>query len=140
MRALTAILLASLLVSACCTKKKCLSGLGVVYFNNFKESDLDSITLYQFNSNNLDLPIDSSRVIAEKDSDGKDFAHISIFDFSKTYKLKIHLANKEILIANFQTENTECNTCVFGNDEYQKLSGFYANNIYQKGSILYLKE
>lgn len=136
------LVLLTLLLSACCTKKECIGGDEIyeIAFYNFTGADLDTITIFRYHKNTgFQTVIDSFITSAEPSGD---YLSLYIYDRIHTsldYKINIQSTGQVFTLTDFVMVKKVCNsTLIFETecDYYTALESYRVNGkIHYESSI-----
>ncbi|REA57412.1 hypothetical protein DSL64_23960 [Dyadobacter luteus] len=118
--------------AGCCTKKLCIGAdnMDQIAFNNFANSDLDTIVIQRFNKGaNATNPVDSVTVVTSNFSPGT-YQLILLptrLTVEQNYVVKLISTGERYAISDFVVTKQECNTGFMCNDSYNSLESYTLN-------------
>ncbi|MCE7043180.1 hypothetical protein [Dyadobacter sp. CY312] len=127
------IVLMTVLAGSCCTKKYCIGSddMDYIQFNNFLNSELDTITIQRFSKNsNFATVMEDITVVTSNFSEGSDFQHIQLpvrLTIDYDYIVKLNSTGENFTISDFVSKKEDCNTGFMCNDSYNALKSYLVN-------------
>lgn len=127
------IVLMAVVAGACCTKKYCIGSddMSAIQFNNFLNSELDTITIQRFSKNsNFAAVMEETTVITSNFSQGSDFQQIQLperLTIDYDYKVQLNSTGENFTISDFISQKEDCNTGFMCNDSYNALKSYLVN-------------
>lgn len=135
------IVVMAIAAGSCCTKKYCIGAddMDYIQFNNFTNSELDTITIQRFSKNsNFATVLEDITVITSNFSEGSNFQHIQLpvrLTIDYDYKVQLNSTGDNFTISDFVSKKESCNTGFMCNDSYNSLESYLVNgnlmNTYQ---------
>lgn len=123
----------AVVAGSCCTLVYCSGADDINYirFNNFPNSDLDTITIQKFNkNNNFATVMEDILVITTNFSEGSNYQEIQLplrLTIDYDYKIKLNSTGEHFTISDFVSRKASCNTGFMCNDSYNTLESYVVN-------------
>ena len=140
-KGLIILIIVSVVTGSCCTNMYCIGAddMNYIQFNNFANSELDTITIQRFSKNsNFAAVLENITVITSNFSIGSNSQQIQLpvrLTVAYDYKVQLQSTGQNFTISDFATKKESCNTGFMCNDSYNALVSYSLNgkprHIYQ---------
>lgn len=128
--ALFILIAAGYVVASCCTDKLCIGAdnMDQIAFNNFANSDLDTIVIQRFDKGS-NFSSDSITIVTSNFSPGS-YQHIFLptrLTVEQDYVVKLISTGEKFAISNFVVTKQGCNNGFMCNDSFNSLESYTVN-------------
>jgi hypothetical protein len=132
MRFIIIVLIITVIVSCSISKCDCIEAssdmIQTIYFNNFNQSDLDSIVLTSYNLNsNFTSLVNSYTIHGYKYDTLKFYAQMQPLNIKLDYKLNIVKTGQIFKITDFTTKRAKCCKSFFSESYFDELNSYTIN-------------
>ena len=132
-KGLIILIILSVVTGSCCTDMYCIGSddMNYIQFNNFPNSELDTITIQRFSKNsNFATVMENTTVVTSNFSIGSNFQQIQLpvrLTVAYDYKVQLQSTGQSFTISDFATKKESCNTGFMCNDSYNALESYSLN-------------
>ena len=132
-KGLIILIILSVVTGSCCTDMYCIGSddMNYIQFNNFPNSELDTITIQRFSKNsNFATVMENTTVVTSNFSIGSNFQQIQLpvrLTVAYDYKVQLQSTGQSFTISDFSTKKQSCNTGFMCNDSYNALESYSLN-------------